>query len=202
MQALDRVLGMTATQLGVMVMDWQKLAAFLPKATLAHRLSSVIGPSSAEQQGEDGGSHIREILRQANPQAREEILQTYVQDQVARVLGTATAKLDTDRPLTELGLDSLMGVELKNRIERDLAVSLPTHELLEGPTIKKLAKLAFQRVGATAASPSVPEPAPNLTGEQAMAVVEKLTDEEVDSLLDQLVDDQIDETHDAKEMSP
>ena len=58
-----------------------------------------------------------------------------LQQQVAKVLGTKPEKLELDKPLTELGLDSLMGVELRNWIEGELRLSLAT----VGPTLPALA---------------------------------------------------------------
>ena len=106
-------------------MDWQKVARSLSSAELSQRLSSLASASNLEQQGGEEGSRIREALLHAQPEEREEIVQTYMREQVARVLGASASKLDADRPLNELGLDSLMGVELRNRVEGDLALSLP-----------------------------------------------------------------------------
>src|SRR5262249_23952007 len=46
--------------------------------------------------------------------------------------------LDDDRPLNELGLDSLMAIELKNRLESDLAVALPVRDVMQTPTVNRL----------------------------------------------------------------
>ena len=63
---------------------------------------------------------------------RGELLQTYVKEQVARVLGLSPPQLDIEQPLTNLGLDSLMAVELKNRIFSDLGINVPMVRFLQG----------------------------------------------------------------------
>ncbi|MEX1362004.1 MAG: amino acid adenylation domain-containing protein [Nannocystaceae bacterium] len=58
---------------------------------------------------------------------------------MAAVLGAAVDELDDAASLLELGLDSLMAVELKRVVEQDLAVSVPLGELLAGPSAQQLA---------------------------------------------------------------
>ena len=58
--------------------------------------------------------------------------------QVARVLGTAPDRLDIHQPLIQLGLDSLMAVELRNRLNQTLGTDLPILSFLGGASIAKL----------------------------------------------------------------
>ncbi len=56
---------------------------------------------------------------------RHQLLETYLSGLLAKVMGLSTGKVDLDQPLYNLGLDSLMAVELIRRIEKDLEVVLP-----------------------------------------------------------------------------
>jgi hypothetical protein len=94
-----------------------------------------------------------------------------------------------------------MGIELKNRIEADLAVSLPMATLVQGPSISQLAAqlvdLSLDTLAtATAAPPARPqEDAPDrlpLDGQQAdeiLARLDTLSDVEVDTLLESLLEE-------------
>ncbi len=67
---------------------------------------------------------------------------------VATVLEMASDKVDPDRPLLTMGLDSLTAIDLKVEIDASLGVSLPLSRLLEGATIRDLADEAIaQRAG-------------------------------------------------------
>jgi surfactin synthase thioesterase subunit/malonyl CoA-acyl carrier protein transacylase/acyl carrier protein len=56
------------------------------------------------------------------PQERQQLLESYLRALLAKVMGLSAAKVDLDVPLYSLGLDSLMAIELKKRIEKDLEV--------------------------------------------------------------------------------
>ena len=57
---------------------------------------------------------------------------------VAQVLRIAEGKLDVEAPLTSLGMDSLMGLELRNRIEAALGITVPATLLWTYPTVAAL----------------------------------------------------------------
>ncbi len=56
---------------------------------------------------------------------------------VADCLGLS-GPVDADTPLHDLGLDSLVAVEIRNRAERDLGLTVSVRELIEGATIRSL----------------------------------------------------------------
>jgi amino acid adenylation domain-containing protein/thioester reductase-like protein len=59
----------------------------------------------------------------------------------SQVLGLGENQLDTHEPLDTLGLDSLMAIELRNKLERRLGLTLPVAEFLRGPTVAQLAEM-------------------------------------------------------------
>ncbi len=73
---------------------------------------------------------------------RRERLIEYFRDRVAAVLELAPDKVDLDRPLLNLGLDSLTAMELKVEIDAFLGAALPLSMLLESGGIRELAESA------------------------------------------------------------
>ena len=61
--------------------------------------------------------------------------------------------LDVDAPLTALGMDSLMGLELRNRLAEALAIEVPATLLWTYPTVAALAEHLRVALGAGAAAP-------------------------------------------------
>jgi amino acid adenylation domain-containing protein len=75
-------------------------------------------------------------------QQREKLIEIF-RDHVGRVLGLAANRVDLDRPLNSLGIDSLMAMELRSGVQAVLGFSLPLASLLQGPTITQLAEQAM-----------------------------------------------------------
>ncbi|WP_394827934.1 SDR family NAD(P)-dependent oxidoreductase [Pendulispora albinea] len=83
----------------------------------------------------------RERGLRAMPAAeREEALRDLVRTEAATVLGmTGPGSLDLERPLQGIGLDSLMAVELRNRLMAVTGLRLPATLFFEAPTVHKAA---------------------------------------------------------------
>jgi acyl carrier protein len=73
---------------------------------------------------------------------------------VAKVLGTSPEKIDVELPLSKLGLDSLMAMELATRVKKELQVDLPTVTLMSGPSVAQLSAALLERLGPWADGPS------------------------------------------------
>ena len=66
---------------------------------------------------------------------------------VADVLRITATELDPGEPLGTLGLDSLMALELRSRVEADTGISVPMVRLLQGPSVDALAAELAGRAG-------------------------------------------------------
>ena len=109
-------------------------------------------------------------------------LQSYLHTQAAAVLGLDRARLPLEQALDRVGMDSLMAVELRNRVESDLSVTLPAVTFLQGPTILELVEkiqshLADEDAGVETITPTPREPGapvPLSYGQQAMWFLHQL----------------------------
>jgi len=100
------------------------------------------GVTSREQQhtaAADDRSRILLELQDAVPAQRMALLTKHLQQRAGEVIGLAGERLDTATPLVELGLDSLMAVDLRNTVVKDLGVNLTVATLFNIPTLSGLA---------------------------------------------------------------
>jgi len=165
---------------------WAEAAgAMLMSPRLSHLLRQ--GDQGEANVQKRGGAAIRNAHLAAQPSERIEVMTSLLREQVARVLGAAPEKLDVEKPLTEMGLDSLMGVELRNWIEGELRLSVPIMELMRGPSVTRLAELLIGQLGETECASSAPDLSRQVTQDQSLANVDRLSDEEVDSLLRDMI---------------
>jgi phthiocerol/phenolphthiocerol synthesis type-I polyketide synthase D len=94
-----------------------------------------------------------EALLAGPVESRPPLIGTYLRAEAARVLGMPAERFDAAAPLSSYGFDSLMAVQLKNRIEADLGVILPMTRFLHGPSVDELVPSVL---AATAAGAPVP----------------------------------------------
>ena len=79
--------------------------------------------------------------------ARRRLLMDHLRGQAARVLGLPAERVVAgDRPLHELGLDSLMAVELRNSLAAGLGMNLSATVLFDYPTLDGLADFLLGEV--------------------------------------------------------
>jgi acyl-CoA synthetase (AMP-forming)/AMP-acid ligase II len=78
---------------------------------------------------------------------RPALVESYLRGQLAVITGTAVHELDRDLPLLAAGLDSLGVVSLKQRVETDLAVSLPLAPVLSGASLSAVVDQLAGRFG-------------------------------------------------------
>jgi acyl transferase domain-containing protein len=97
-------------------------------------------------------------LRSTPAGERQAVLERHLQRRVAGVLRLPPARLDVHRPLSTMGIDSLMAVELKNGVERELEVSLPLIQLIQGPTVAELAALLLEQLAGNGSAPAARPP--------------------------------------------
>ena len=82
---------------------------------------------------------IRQELRDAAPDQRRKLLIGHLQLRAGEIIGTQGERLEPGTPLLELGMDSLMAIDLRNALVKDLEVSLTVATLFNFPTLDRLA---------------------------------------------------------------
>ncbi len=139
LEALERLLRQPSAQVGVMPVDWSHWQKLYPAFSRAPLLEQVMRDETVETARQpEGGPTVRSAILAAAPEERASRLQDFLAQQVSRILGFAAGNLDVTQSVSHLGMDSLMAVELKNRVETSLGVVIPMVQLLQGPSVVEL----------------------------------------------------------------
>jgi acyl carrier protein len=89
---------------------------------------------------------------------RPSVLREEVRALAAKVLGTSPRSVDLDEPLRDLGLDSLMAVELRNLLGVAVGRTLPATIIFDFPTVSAIAAHLIESNDFGLASASEDEP--------------------------------------------
>lgn len=147
LETLGKVHATAAVAVGATRLDWARIEALLGLARLPkyrEAIRRMAGPGSSK----DSGPSFRERIRGLAQEERLEAVLDLVRRRVGEVLQWPTDRIDVDAPTMDLGLDSLMGVELRTALERDLETSLPIGMLAQGGSLRALARLVSARLDA------------------------------------------------------
>jgi acyl carrier protein len=173
--ALELLLRRNATQAAVMRVDWGTFRGAYPAGKvppLLERLAATAPVAAAAAPaatagGQPGTPDLRDrILALAPGSARTALLEQHLTEILADVLRLEAASIDSTMTLGSLGLDSLMGVEFRNRCERSLGLRLSATLVWNYPTLADLARYMAEKLAPEVASPpelaSGPEIVPGL----------------------------------------
>jgi acyl transferase domain-containing protein/acyl-CoA synthetase (AMP-forming)/AMP-acid ligase II/acyl carrier protein len=172
LRILGTLLNGRHTSVAVMPFDWDDWSAAHP-ATASRPYLRLLTTARADLA--DAASISSDEILAAPPDARAAMVERYLCDRLARLLQVEVAQLVRDAPLTQLGIDSLMAVELKNRVEADLRTSVPIVALLQGGSIATLARVVLTAISGSSGQ-----------SEPQTSLLESLGAEEAKSLLSQL----------------
>jgi phthiocerol/phenolphthiocerol synthesis type-I polyketide synthase C len=145
LDALESMLVSDCSGLGVMELDWKALSRFLPSAGTP-KFSEL-----ARHAGDSGGDEvtaddIQRVLLELSDADLLATLTEMLKSEVGEILRVSPDKIDPTRSIYDMGLDSLMGVELIVALESRFGIRLQVMALSQSPTITKLAERIIQQL--------------------------------------------------------
>jgi phthiocerol/phenolphthiocerol synthesis type-I polyketide synthase C len=138
LDALESMLLADRSDLGVLDLDWRALARSLPSAA-SPKFAELARAGDDGESDEEGKLDLRRLLAELS---EEESLNTVIdllKIEIGEILRMAPDKIDATLSMQQMGLDSLMGVELVVAVENRFGTRLPVMALSDSPTVAKLA---------------------------------------------------------------
>jgi len=114
--------------------NWNEGRRFLP--ILASPLFSEARTSGSASSSDES---LNEQIAGLDPDAALALLKTVIAEEAATILRLPASGIDPLRPLSEMGMDSLMAVELRLALESRLRIDLPLVSLAEGTSVASIA---------------------------------------------------------------
>ncbi|MGO9654900.1 SDR family NAD(P)-dependent oxidoreductase [Mycobacterium sp.] len=162
--------------------DW---ARFLPLYQQAGRRSFLAElerevPDFAPAPTPSGKTRLVEQLTHAPVQRRKKLVADYLRQAVAEVTRVDTTEIREDAGFFDLGMDSLMAVELRRRIEQAVGKELPATLAMDYPRLSDVADYLLgdvlglsEQAGANSGAKTGPQPASVVTmrSDEPIAIV-------------------------------
>ncbi len=196
LEVLGALLSSGKVQAGVAPIEWELWSRSHPAFAASPFFSRVIGVPSTRQSALTGQPveplDFRNRIMREDRESGLRLLENLLIDEIASVLDMPPSDVRPDQPLTSLGVDSLMAVELRNWAEIRLGVVVPIVEFLKGPSAREVADWIYREIlnqtrleaGETQVSPGVLNPQ---TAESLLDRLDQLPEDQIDSLLASLI---------------
>jgi phthiocerol/phenolphthiocerol synthesis type-I polyketide synthase C len=168
--AMQLALAADRARTGVFSLDARQWFQSFPSAAGSSLFAKLHDLRTGERRG---GGAIRAELDACDAAERPGRLATAIAGEIRAVL-RSTEPIAADRPMESLGLDSLMALELRNRLEASLGTMLPAALVWAYPTITDLAGALCERLGYEAMTED--ESTPDAESELSDEEMELLTD--------------------------
>jgi acyl carrier protein len=192
---LDRLLASKAVQVAVLPIRWGKYARSVPGASHSPLLANVLPRQTAADSpaATVPSRTAADDLLECLPENREPLLTTYVTDEVVSLLGLSdVTSLDPQTGFADLGMDSLMSIEFRSRLQKGLGIKLSATFAFDYPNIEAvtdyLMGTLFERDEGASEEPRSP-----VSSDRPTVPAELPAPEAVDASVDEAVDDLIEE---------
>jgi acyl carrier protein len=136
LELLEEALGENWRNFGAFDLDWSRWRRQFDGGGEARISNLLTAPAPCD----DVAAAFRRKVITAPPQERFEIAYAEVAELVCRVLGIPVSRVDAQSNLAELGVDSLMAVEIAMTIEQRVGFRFRALFVVRGPTIAEMAK--------------------------------------------------------------
>ena len=162
--ALKKALLMRAAQVGIAAIDWGAHSALHGKRPFFKDvLPKTVQQGSASSAHRTSRERFLDVLRGSLSPERKSLLTQYLVEILAPTLGIEPRTIQPSEPITDYGLDSLMALEFRNRINSEFQIQIPAVQLLRGMTLGEV----VTRIEAELPEPASPEPDTAVSREDA-----------------------------------
>jgi acyl transferase domain-containing protein/surfactin synthase thioesterase subunit/acyl carrier protein len=157
---LGSLLSGSGAQVGIIPMEIDRAIASMPQLGVAPYFAQLQLETKREHRKSQRPprASITIAIAIADPAERRSLLERLVVESLAHVMRLDPSQIERSAPFHGYGFDSLMGLELRNRLQTELDLKLSMADIVTHAQVDKLAALLDERL-ALAAKPDASAPA-------------------------------------------
>lgn len=146
MSVFEMIYHQNYARMGIMKLDINQVFKFFAVLANSNFLNEL---KTTETKDAISTSKLIDKLSNTPKNDRIEILEDFIKEHVANVIKSPVDRLTTNASFKELGIDSLMAVQLRNAIDRDLGTKLTVTAFWKHPTISDYAEFLLGKISDT-----------------------------------------------------
>ncbi|GAB7105957.1 hypothetical protein JCM4814A_42710 [Streptomyces phaeofaciens JCM 4814] len=149
MDVLQALVTLNRAHVGVVHLDTDRVLGAFPGLSAVPFFSDVLGDGPPGADDWVGPHGITALGGSA-----ADLVYARLVRRTAAIMGFMAAELSETIPLTELGLDSLVAVRIRNAFGQDFGIDLPAPWLLRGASLRELGRAVLEQLGLDATEPT------------------------------------------------
>lgn len=144
LEQLDQAFVGDAASKGLANFDWNVLSRILPSSSGVR--FQVLNRSLKDRDNSSESLDIRDLIAGKSLEETTAIVRDLVVHEVSQILCIGADRIEPGRSLHDLGMDSLMAVELALGLEQRFGIQLPVMMLNDSPTADKVSKIIIEKL--------------------------------------------------------
>jgi NADPH:quinone reductase-like Zn-dependent oxidoreductase/acyl carrier protein len=175
MEALEHTLRWDLAQTGLFDLDWSTWSSIEPTSGASPRFAGLVASDSDDLAD---NPLYNELLAMPN-EDRTDVVGYLLIEQIAETLRIPPDKLEVTDSIGDLGMDSLMAVELQMMIKQRMGVELSALEMMKGENIGQMGGMILKKMNLDAGDPDAVPDVPDIDA----SAIDQMSDEDVEKLL-------------------
>jgi myxalamid-type polyketide synthase MxaE and MxaD len=154
-----------------------------PALTRGRPTGPYVGPTFRSGVSAEAANDLLGRIERARPAERRSVLLAHVRDLAAAVLGVRPGQVDPRRGLFDMGMDSLMSVDLKTRLENTLGQKMPSTLTFNYPSVDAITDFVAGLIPGMNGSSTPPDTAAASAPSSAADPDDDLSEDELAAML-------------------
>ncbi|MGY0585780.1 MAG: SDR family NAD(P)-dependent oxidoreductase [Paraglaciecola chathamensis] len=135
---LEQMIIHDTSTLGIIELEWHTLSKFLPTSS-QNKFREISLIAGDKEENEEDALSLTLMMQEMSASEFETAVLEILTNELSEILMTPANKIDPNKSIYDMGMDSLMGVELMTALESRMGIRIPVMALTDTPMLSQLA---------------------------------------------------------------